>query len=1003
MEDTSDDSDRQSLTKVVDEARHVDVPDRAQVPRAEHFSTRSPQLAKACMPLLLLLLASLLGGIALLTHCPETVCVSGNNHANVAQQAVDAKLFELLNLDNVGEGVPIDHGEGQPSLRAQEPAAPEEEAALYARTRAGSEAVAWGTADGVMPLTVALDQSTTTKTTSTVSVTSVTQSTSPGTTTTTTARAHAFTVHKGDTGTPGCGPRTLNLSAQRCRHYAAGLVEKRPSSCGYIRGCEGEDERSHLARCAEWPTGCSLDEVDGCVVFKGGGPSIASPRVTPICLAVTSLTILGASGPTARSINGEYDPTGTLYNGRPLLGRRDGTPGWFRFTKKGSWMVSNTQHKDANDNTGVLVSVGLDRFDPTKVGTWLVWGANRTWEHQDVMVAATTSVHHESMSDTSGRTVKKPKVVAVRSITKAAHKVQAVGAKATSMLGSLFVKPWKGIIHEIQTRGRQAAFAGGRWMKKRSSNHKPATIRVFQGSAERHRKQDSSKRGARIVTMARFLLNSFLNGRYTERLGMNHTVNGRETYWSDLGYVLFYCAGYKKWMIAHNGNFKALRKGHCYFWAQALDDADILNQTAHDQGWLEWNKATKKLLLRLKAGPDYISNDTALQSRVDYYDAWRAHWLSCGKRTYNRGVRNQGNACNNCWAMAAAQAIEWRLCMATNGTFMGDNAHISEGYITSCASAAFQGANGCQGGDMVTALRWVGVHGVPTGGDGNNKDTCVPNFQNGVMAKDAPPPTGPGGTLVPPTCPHDCTNHRYPRTLEQDLFHLRGLSESWRTTAFESATKAIATSGPILLNFAVYDDFLTYQKGTVYKRKPTSKLLYKHVVIAFGYSWDPPLLNCINSWGNNWGNDGRFKLHPGEVLNYVIPGEVTTTYPNGLPLPLPAHGHGAFNVWTSGFHSQTLNNQWTPSSNRTKWIANKATFWDDQGNHVLYYCNYKKRWAITGGSNLNQLRHGKCFWLALAGDDCDYLLDFDCNWGEWDSLKKELVVRRGAGVSGINY
>merc|ERR1712176_190003 len=142
---------------------------------------------------------------------------------------------------------------------------------------------------------------------------------------------------------------------------------------------------------------------------------------------------------------------------------------------------------------------------------------------------------------------------------------------------------------------------------------------------------------------------------------------------------------------------------------------------------------------------------------------------------------------------------------------------------------------------------------------------------------------------------------------------------------------------------------------------------------------------CVNSWGNDWGKEGRFKIDPQYVDGYVIPGEVEPVHGSPFPLPLPNSKGGVF-VWTGGFKAAYLNEKWVPitKNHENDYIGGKRTLWNILRTHVMYYCGYKKKWTITSRENFPKLKDGHCYWDAMQGDLCHGLLDFDCDWKEYD-------------------
>jgi hypothetical protein len=97
-----------------------------------------------------------------------------------------------------------------------------------------------------------------------------------------------------------------------------------------------------------------------------------------------------------RLVNGAYDLTGELYNGRVLFRKRGDDSLCLRFTKSGHWMVSPVANKDANDDLGYATSTCSDQDQhlPPPSEWWVSDGK----EHAaDVGITVTLSDAFKSM------------------------------------------------------------------------------------------------------------------------------------------------------------------------------------------------------------------------------------------------------------------------------------------------------------------------------------------------------------------------------------------------------------------------------------------------------------------------------------------------------------------------------------------------------------------------------------------------------------------------------
>jgi hypothetical protein len=103
-------------------------------------------------------------------------------------------------------------------------------------------------------------------------------------------------------------------------------------------------------------------------------------------------------GRRAEILNGVYEATGDLYNGKPLYRKRNEHDKWLLFTTKNKWCFSSSASKDSKDGKGWCFSVQTGVDNPTQVVKWIIYanGAEDNLEehasmkcivHQDVMVS----------------------------------------------------------------------------------------------------------------------------------------------------------------------------------------------------------------------------------------------------------------------------------------------------------------------------------------------------------------------------------------------------------------------------------------------------------------------------------------------------------------------------------------------------------------------------------------------------------------------------------------
>jgi len=243
-------------------------------------------------------------------------------------------------------------------------------------------------------------------------------------------------------------------------------------------------------------------------------------------------------------------------------------------------------------------------------------------------------------------------------------------------------------------------------------------------------------------------------------------------------------------------------------------------------------------------------------------------WPDCANVFAHR--RDQGN-CGSCWAMAGAGAGETRLCIATVAKFTG---WLSGGYLTSCnPPSSMRGtSDGCDGGYADAGFKLLNDGGMPTGSNNNPAEGCVPYFGSGDYADHWNSRSG------APECPSDCTHDPYTVPLPEDLYFGTGVNPT-NTENIQVAKSEIVQYGPIVMAYTVYEDFMAYTSG-VYTHVYGS---YQggHAVMCTGYgeSGGTQYLQCTNSWGSDWGENGCFKIKWGECDMYYTIGYLAAEQP----------------------------------------------------------------------------------------------------------------------------
>lgn len=232
----------------------------------------------------------------------------------------------------------------------------------------------------------------------------------------------------------------------------------------------------------------------------------------------------------------------------------------------------------------------------------------------------------------------------------------------------------------------------------------------------------------------------------------------------------------------------------------------------------------------------------------DSFDA-REKWGDLCPST--KEVRDQG-ACGSCWAFGAVEAMTDRICIHSNGQ---SKPHISADDLNSCCG--FQCGFGCNGGYPQGAWDHFQSSGIVTGGNYNSNQGCRPYevaaCDHHVVGKLQPC----GPTVDTPECKKQCISG-YNVSYNNDKHF--GASSYSVSSDVSQIQAEIMTNGPVEGAFTVYEDFPTYKSG-VYQHKSGGELGGHAIkILGWGVENGTPYWLVANSWNEDWGDQGFFKI-----------------------------------------------------------------------------------------------------------------------------------------------
>jgi len=250
----------------------------------------------------------------------------------------------------------------------------------------------------------------------------------------------------------------------------------------------------------------------------------------------------------------------------------------------------------------------------------------------------------------------------------------------------------------------------------------------------------------------------------------------------------------------------------------------------------------------------------------DDFDA-RTAWPHCPSLTE---LRDQ-SACGSCWAMGGIAAATDRVCIQTNGT---NKDRLSAEDLVGCCNSC---GMGCNGGYPSAVWSWFKNTGVVTGGEYNNYTWCsaysLKKCDHHCTGKYGPCPSAEYPT---PKCPRSCDSQSsYKVSFSADKHKFK---TAYSVRGVEKIQADLMANGPGEVSFTVYADFEAYTGG-VYQHKSGSQL-GGHAVKFIGWGVDAgtPYWWVANSWNEDWGENGFFRIIRGKDECGIESGYVTGMY-----------------------------------------------------------------------------------------------------------------------------
>lgn len=212
------------------------------------------------------------------------------------------------------------------------------------------------------------------------------------------------------------------------------------------------------------------------------------------------------------------------------------------------------------------------------------------------------------------------------------------------------------------------------------------------------------------------------------------------------------------------------------------------------------------------------------------------------------------SACGSCWAVSTAAVVSDRLCIAKALR----NISISASDLMSCCGEC---GNGCEGGWPSAGFHYFSNTGLVTGGDYGDKTTCQPyplppcEHHNSATTYQPCPHT----EYDTPTC-HKVCQPSYANSWTPDI---RNGGETTQSSTIREIQENIVKHGSMVMTFSVYEDFLSYKSGVYTHLHGSYAGGHAVRVIGWGVESGVDYWLIANSWNEDWGDKGYFKIKRG--------------------------------------------------------------------------------------------------------------------------------------------
>jgi cathepsin X len=249
---------------------------------------------------------------------------------------------------------------------------------------------------------------------------------------------------------------------------------------------------------------------------------------------------------------------------------------------------------------------------------------------------------------------------------------------------------------------------------------------------------------------------------------------------------------------------------------------------------------------QLKKEPCFIKSGLGIKGNVgdDYkYDYESVPdtmmWNNVNGTNFLTIVKNQHlpQYCGSCWAQAIASSLSDRIKIMRNGAWPDVN--IAPQIFVSCSMAD----SGCHGGDFMTALKFGNENEL-------TDETCSIYHARGHDN---------GYPCSPVVKCRDCSPHEDCNIPDQ--YNIYKVDKYASIQGEENMKAEISKNGPIVCAIDATDELYYNYTGGIFKDTTGATSLNHGIsVVGYGEENGVKFWHVRNSWGDNWGEHGFFRL-----------------------------------------------------------------------------------------------------------------------------------------------